>query len=186
MCTRMAISPGIGSIGLLAAMTVVLTGQTRPGRTPALMADGHPDLQGTYDVSTVTPLERAVQQPLELTAEQARKSEQQVLNLVALANRPSSPTRSAPPLGGDGSTGNSGNVGGYNVYWIGGLPSRVTVLDGRPRASLIVDPPDGRLPPAVPAAPAPNDAFASDRRRARQFFRTSITTCIRSYGRLTT
>jgi hypothetical protein len=41
------------------------------------------------------------------------------------------------------------------VYWIGGLPSRVTVLDGRPRASLIVDPPDGRLPPAVPAAPAP-------------------------------
>ncbi len=138
-------------ICLISALTVVSA--QGPGTRP--QTGGPPDLQGTYDVATLTPLERPAGQPLEMSDEQARRAAQQVIDLVALANRPSSPTRAAPPLGGDGSQGNSGNVGGYNVYWIGGLPSRVTVLDGRPRSSLIIDPADGRLPPTTrPAVPA--------------------------------
>ena len=143
----------------VAAGSAILAGQARPNAAIPRLPDGRPDLQGTYEISTVTPLERPRGQPLEMNAEQARKTEQQVVDLVALANRPSSPDRYAPPVGGDGSTGNSGNVGGYNVYWIGGLPWRVTVVDGQPRSSLIVDPADGRLPPpATNSAPAPPSA----------------------------
>src|SRR5579871_2868422 len=37
------------------------------------MPDGHPDLQGTYDLSTMTPFERQPGDPPVLTKEQAEK-----------------------------------------------------------------------------------------------------------------
>src|SRR5437899_11047526 len=43
-------------------------------RTP----DGHPDLQGTYDLATLTPLQRTAGSPLVLTDEQAKTLEKQV------------------------------------------------------------------------------------------------------------
>jgi hypothetical protein len=66
-----------------------------PPRTP----DGHPDLQGLWDVSTITPVERPQGLPAVLTAEQARQQENQESNRVANAARPSNPDRSAPPAG---------------------------------------------------------------------------------------
>jgi hypothetical protein len=54
-------------------------------------------------------------------------------------------------MGGDGSTGAAGNVGGYNRFWIDPGTTLVTV-GGQKRASIIVDPPNGRLPPLLPAA----------------------------------
>ena len=82
-------------------------------------ADGHPDLQGMYDLATLTPVERPAGTPLVLTDEEAAKLEQQ----VAARKRRSRPRRStgdrdAPPIGGDGSAGAAGNVGGYNSFWI--------------------------------------------------------------------
>ena len=47
--------------------------------------------------------------------------------------------------GGDGSTGAAGNVGGYNNFWLD-PGERVAVVDGQYRSSLIIDPPDGRVP----------------------------------------
>ena len=41
-------------------------------------ADGHPDLQGTYDLATLTPVERPAGMPAVLTNEEARKIERQV------------------------------------------------------------------------------------------------------------
>ena len=63
----------------------------------------------------------------------------------------SDPDREAPPLGGDGSGGAAGNVGGYNTFWIDNGDSVVEV-DGKFRTSIITDPPSGRLPAMLPEA----------------------------------
>ena len=63
--------------------------------------------------------------------------------------QPSDPDRPAPPKGGDGSTGAAGNVGGYNNFWLA-PGEHVAVIDGKPRSSIIVDPPDGKVPATTP------------------------------------
>jgi hypothetical protein len=114
--------------------------------TPPRMPDGHPDLQGTYDLATITPMERAKGTPLVLTKEQALKMETQRAAQRERADAPIDADRSAPPKGGDGSKGAAGNVGGYNSGWLD-PGSTFTVVNGERRASLLVDPADGRVPP---------------------------------------
>ena len=83
-------------------------------------ANGHPDLSGTYDTATLTPLQRPQRfgDQLLLTDEQAAALESQEFNRNASRNEASNPNREAPPVGGDGSPGAAGNVGGYNTFWI--------------------------------------------------------------------
>jgi hypothetical protein len=118
------------------------TGSTSLSRTP----DGHPDLQGTYDLATLTPLERRAGTPLVLTDEQAAKMEKDVAQRSDALAAPIEADRAAPPKGGDGSPGPYGNVGGYNNFWLD-PGSHYTAVDGQKRASLLVDPSDGRVPP---------------------------------------
>jgi hypothetical protein len=115
------------------------------------MPDGRPDLQGTYDLATLTPLERPMGMRATLTAEEVAKLEQAVAAQVAAGARPSSGDRQAPPKGGDGSRGAAGNVGGYNSFWLD-PGSTFTIVNGEARTSIVVDPPDGRVPPLTPAA----------------------------------
>ena len=115
-------------------------------------ANGKPDFSGTYDVSTLTPFQRPSQfgnRPI-LTNDEAfgianaefeRKEENQV---------GSDPNRSAPPQGGDGSTGAAGNVGGYNTFWVDN-GTDVVRINGEFRSSIITDPLNGRLPPVTDA-----------------------------------
>jgi hypothetical protein len=112
-------------------------------RTP----DGRPDLSGTYDVATLTPLTRPAKygDKAFITAEEAAKIEAEEKALMAAANRQSDPDRTAPPDGGDGSEGASGNVGGYNAFWID-RGSAAFELDGKFATSIIVDPPNGQFP----------------------------------------
>src|SRR5258708_11715149 len=131
-----------------------LTAQTPAKKTAASiprMADGHPDLQGTYDVGTLTPLERAAGSALVLAADQAKTLEAQVAQRSAGLNAAIDGNRQAPPKGGDGTPGPYGNVGGYNNFWLD-PGSHYTMIDGQKRASLLVDPPDGRVPPLTDAA----------------------------------
>ena len=137
----------VAFVSLMAAPLVAQTKTPSLPRTPG----GLPDLQGTYDVATLTPLERAAGQPLVLTDEDAAKLEKQVADRRFRAGLPSKGDRDAPPRGGDGSAGAAGNVGGYNNFWIDNGTRYVTV-DGRKRTSVIVDPPDGRIPQMTPAA----------------------------------
>src|SRR5207247_4059455 len=116
-------------------------------RTP----DGHPDLQGTNDLATLTPLERPAGAKAVLTAEEAAKFEKGVAAQREAAGRPITGDRSAPPKGGDGSTGPAGGVGGYNNFWLD-PGSSYTTVNGERRTSLIIDPPDGRVPPLTPQA----------------------------------
>jgi hypothetical protein len=127
-------------------------------------ADGHPDLQGIYDLATLTPVERRAGQPLVLTDEEAKKLEQQVADRSAKADAPIEADRAAPPKGGDGSPGPYGNVGGYNNFWLD-PGSHYSIVDGRKRASLIIDPPDGRVPALT--------ADAQRRNAARRLVTTS-------------
>jgi hypothetical protein len=141
-----------GTVAAVAAALSIVTihagGQPMP-RT----IDGRPDLQGTYDIATLTPLERPAGLPAVLSADEALKLERQVAQRNAQAATPSRGDRQAPPVGGDGSTGPAGNVGGYNNFWLDAGSKYVTV-NGQIRTSLVVDPPDGRVPALTPEARA--------------------------------
>jgi hypothetical protein len=115
------------------------------------MPDGHPDLQGTYDLATITPLERPPGASAVYTAEEARKLETAAALQREKGDQAISGNRTAPPKGGDGSVGAAGNVGGYNSGWLD--PGSVyTVVDGQKRSSIVVDPPNGRVPPMTAEA----------------------------------
>lgn len=125
--------------------------------TPALAArDSHPDLTGTYDVSTLTPLQRPEEfgDSLELTREQAEAivAENEARIRERDANR--GPVTSAPPVGGAPPIGTddefressgAGNVGGYNNFWVD-PGTDVFMVDGKFRTSIITDPKNGRMP----------------------------------------
>ena len=106
----------------------------------ARTADGRPDLSGNYDISTLTPFERDPKHGdrLLLTSEEALAIQQTAASQTETSSQPSDPNRGAPPVGG--------NVGGYNAFFLdrGTGPASV---DGFYRTSLLVDPPNGRLPP---------------------------------------
>jgi hypothetical protein len=117
-----------------------------PPRTP----DGKPDLQGTYDISTITPFERPAGAKETITEEEAKTREKQTVERRDRINSiVSNPNREAPPVGGDGSTGASGSVGGYNLFWLDQGDTWITI-DGVRRSSIVIDPPNGRMPPRVP------------------------------------
>ncbi len=108
--------------------------------------DGKPDLQGFWDFRTLTPLERPVSQSDKpfLTDAEAAALQQQNADRRARAAAPSD-RRTAPRAPGGGGQA----VGGYNDFWFDG---GVNVVGDR-RTSLIVDPPDGRLPPLKTGTP---------------------------------
>jgi hypothetical protein len=115
---------------------------SRIPRTP----DGRPDLQGVYDLATLTPVERPAGQELVLAPEQAARLEREAAARRDAGDEPIDANRPAPPKGGDGSRGAAGNVGGYNTGWLD-PGSAYTVVDGQKRSSLVIDPPNGRVPP---------------------------------------
>ena len=145
MRTRILTAAALAAVASIAT----LAGQTKSA-IPRL-ADGHPDLQGTYDLATLTPVERTAGSPLVLTDEDAKKLEQQAAARKVSGDAQLKGDRPAPPVGGDGSAGPAGNVGGYNSFWID-AGSQYTVVDSRKRASILIDPPDGRVPQMTPQA----------------------------------
>ena len=151
MRTRMLMIAGTAGL-----VVISLAAQSSPGKSPhgggmPRLADGHPDLQGTYDLGTLTPVERRAGMPLVLSDAEAAKLEQGVAGRTEALAAPIKGDRAAPPKGGDGSPGPYGNVGGYNSFWLD-PGSHYTSIDGQKRASLIIDPPDGRVPALTPDA----------------------------------
>ena len=147
-----------GAIAVASIMPRRVAGQATPKAAPAAakrsiprLPDGYPDLQGTYDLATLTPVERPAGTPLLLSDEQAAKLEKDVAARKRYQDAPIKADRDAPPVGGDGSAGPAGNVGGYNSFWIDS-GSRYSVIEGQRRASILIDPPDGRIPQMTPAA----------------------------------
>ena len=112
---------------------------------------GASDLQGVWDFRTITPLQRPEDLGDQefLTAEEAANLEQEAVArderlLVADARK----------------TEAGGNVGAYNNFWM----DRGTRTIGTRRTSLVIDPPNGRIP-AMTAAGRARGAERRDYRR---------------------
>jgi hypothetical protein len=147
----MALSSLIITLGLVLSVDAQNPKPAAKRYIPPRAADGHPDLQGTYDLATLTPLERPGGAPAVLSDEDAKRLELDVARRVEAGGRPIASDRTAPPKGGDGSTGAAGNVGGYNNFWLD-PGSSYTIVDGQKRTSIVIDPPDGHVPQLTAAA----------------------------------
>ena len=105
---------------------------------------GAPDLGGVWDFRTITPLER----PAEL-AGRARLTSEEAASYEAAENRRQNRDLVDPEKGGAIYPPESqGGVVPYNEFWY----DRGDRVVADRRTSLIVDPPDGRLPPLQPGA----------------------------------
>jgi hypothetical protein len=109
------------------------------------MPDGRPDLQGVWSYATLTPLERPAEfaGKAELSEEEAAEFERQTRARVSTDRRDG---------GGGADVGRS-----YNEFW----RDRGTVTG---RTSLILDPPDGRVPALTPRAQAREAARVEEQR----------------------
>ena len=132
----------------------------------ALPLEASVDLSGTYNVATLTPLERPKMfgDKQYLSRAEADKIRAQDAAAKAERNQLSDPDRGAPPSGGDGSAGAAGNVGGYNTFWIDNGDNAFQ-LGGKFRTSILTHPANGRRPELTQAAKA-KFAQARNRRRA--------------------
>src|SRR5215813_14090875 len=99
-------------------------------------ADGQPDLQGVWDYRTITPMER----PVALGTKAFFASEEEAAAWEKDENNRLDRDRNDPEAVP------AGTLAPYNQFWF----ERGDKVVGTKRTSLIVDPPDGRLPAMTP------------------------------------
>jgi hypothetical protein len=129
----------------LAAQSTV----TRQGWTPPRTPDGQPDLQAIWTNATITPFER----PASLRDKAfLSKAEAAAIERQATTRR----EEDAAPSPGD--------VGSYNQFW---FDSGDRIVSTR-RTSLVIDPPDGRVP-LRPEAEAARDYNSAHERDSYEF-----------------
>ena len=129
------------SLVVVAVMIIPVVAQDFP-RT----ASGQPDLQGVWDFRTITPMERpeGLSDKPFLTAEEAAEIE----NIRALQDE------------GRDDEVPADIVGNYNTFWF----DRGTSVIDTMRTSLVVDPPEGRIPALTPAAERARVAMSEARK----------------------
>ena len=165
-------------------------------RTP----DGKPDFQGNWTNETQTPLERMGAQGATLTDEQAGAIEKRAQVVEEFRDKASDPNRPAPPKGGESgklaalgqqsfieiiSEAAGGAVGGYNGFWLD--PGKNVIrIDGVPRSSIIIDPPNGRVPALTDAGKKHMAEMAAQARKFGEFdhpeLRPLSDRCMLSFG----
>ena len=147
MNQRMLVAAGLAAVVWSGPVPASAQGGAEAPRTPW----GAPDLQGVWDFRTITPLQRPEElgEQAFLTEEEAADLEREVVDRNArLWNEAARRTEAG------------GNVGAYNNFWM----DRGTRTVGTRRTSLIVDPPNGRIPPLSEAGQRRADARAAYRR----------------------
>ena len=142
-------------VAIVFILSTLVTGQAPERATTAAGRDadatvvrtpwGDPDLQGTWDFTTITSLQR----PPELSGKEFL-SESEAEALEKQINQRRFETEETSP-GSLGAAGRSeSDPGIYNLGWWWEPNGRRLVRTRR--TSLVVDPPDGRLPPLTPEA----------------------------------
>jgi hypothetical protein len=148
---------GTSAVALLAlAATTTAEAQALPGPKPApktwtapRAADGHPDLEGYWSNASLTPFERpAAYAGKEFFGEaEAAEFERRALESGNRDRR--------------GATPEADVALAYNEAWF----ERGTKLSPSRRTSIVIDPPDGRVPPLTPEAQRAAAARAAIARR---------------------
>ena len=146
MCNRCAAVLTTIAVLVLAPLPAAGQPEAEPWTVPRT-PDGQPDLQGVWSFATITPLERPTRHAGRdvLTAEEVAQENQ------TAATRASSDRRGQLSPDQDVALA-------YNQFWWDRGSSTG-------RTSLIVDPPDGRVPAKTPAAQARIDAGRTARAR---------------------
>ena len=133
---RVPVSLSVVAVVVVSLSTIPVSAQTVP-RT----AWGQPDLGGIWDFRTITPLQRPSSRAEQefLTAEEAASLERAAVDRnTDLADRAALRTEATTSV----DRGEEGAPGFYNNFWLDGGTRTV----GTRRTSLIVDPPNGRMP----------------------------------------
>jgi hypothetical protein len=143
---RRCIAPAIGAVAVVTAVVVqvpVAAGQTPAPATKRAAAArtsvprtewGQPDLRGIWNFGSATPLQRP-----DVLADKQFLTDDEAAAVEEQAARSRSDEARANSCGG---------VGNYNSFWYDYGAKTV----GTKRTSLVVDPPDGRIPRLTPAA----------------------------------
>ena len=115
-------------------------------------ADGQPDLQGNWTNATITPFERPEKygNQLVLTEQEADELEQTEAKFNATADAPTDPNTKVQDLPASCGRGFSGANCGYNNFWVD-PGTKLININGQRRTSMLVDPPNGRMPPLTDA-----------------------------------
>jgi hypothetical protein len=127
---------------------------------------GYPELQGNWTNATITPIERPTElgERRALTDEEANKLEGIAAARVEEGNKPTDPKKGIQDLPVNCAPGFSGTNCGYNNFWVDG-GSMVVRVKGEKRSSIIIDPPNGRMPGTTAEAQKRNaDRMAAFRR----------------------
>jgi hypothetical protein len=151
-------SASVAILALVLLPAVASAQQKNVPRTP----DGTPDLQGIWDFRTVTPLERPAEfaDKAVLTEQEAADYERRIVEQRnADANRERDKKTSRGTVNGTEITADVALA--YNDFWW----DRGTRVVGSRRTSLVVDPPNGRIPPMTPAARARIEKLEAARER---------------------
>ena len=126
------------------------------GDTPLRTVFGHPDLQGVWALQTLTPLQRPEEfaDRATLTEEEAARIEEEGARNrwregtleEHVAQRELEAAGEIPSTSDSTAAAASIAIGGYNQTWY----ERGTAVTRNRQTSLLVDPPDGRMPPLTP------------------------------------
>jgi hypothetical protein len=134
----------------------------QPGASTSLLAaDGHPDLSGIWLNNSATPLER----PKALEG-RSSLTDEEVAELRRRADRLFKNTNADFPAGDAVFLAALANVERFTSATATGSTSEMIDREFDNRTSLIVDPPDGRIPPLTPEGQQKREAAAARRRRA--------------------
>jgi hypothetical protein len=115
-------------------------------------AADRPDLQGTWSNATITPFERPEKygERLVLSPQEADELEHAEAKFNASADAPTDPKTKVEDLPASCGRGFSGANCGYNNFWVD-PGTKLISIKGERRASMLVDPPNGRMPPLTEA-----------------------------------
>ncbi len=135
---RRRLIESLGVVTAIASVMVILQLASVGGQAPAATVWGHPNLEGIWLDVYATPFERAAELgDQELFTDEERAERDQA--------RMGSPGRNRR-----GEDGRTDVAGAYNAVYTSAKPAG-------PRTSLVVDPPNGRIPPLTPEIERQND-----------------------------
>ena len=161
-----AVFAGLIALASLASIPLAAQAQKTTAKPwiPPRTADGKPDLQGIWNYSTLTPLER----PAELAGKAVFSEDEAVeFERRTLQNRNVDLNRQTTVTARgviNGTPETEDLASAYNEFWW----DRGTRIVGTRRTSLVVDPPDGRVPPLTPEAQKRMAALAVANQRPAQ------------------